>query len=253
VVSGQVPLGDALQILAQFQEEHMCLAADLCEREAWVVTSILDRSEVAWDLLAKPTLRFTVDRPGEPMPYHLEVGRYAHLAALLDATPAEQKLIASQTLCWVRVYLHKGRQEAGATGTLAQSYIPITVDEAVAILGMRPIVAAVESAIRAAGSDLRAEGERLNRRREGLVEMERALGWDANLAPMASADGATRFRAWLALLLLGQTGRPGRLLGAGFAGLLLGLLCLLFNPLLLVIALPTIVVGLLIWEHIAMG
>jgi hypothetical protein len=253
VVTGQVSLGDALHILAHCQEEHMCLDADLSEREAWVVTSILDRSEVAWELLAKPTLRFVVERPGESVPYHLEVGRYAHLAALLDATAAEQELAASQTLCWARVYPHKGRQEAGATGALARSYIPIMVDEAVATLGMRPIVAAIESAVRAAGSDLRAEAERLNRRREGLVDMERALGWDANLLPLAPGDRAAQFRGWLAQFLLGQTGRSGRLLTAGFASLLIGLLCLLFNPMLLVIALPTIVVGLLIWEHIATG
>jgi hypothetical protein len=251
VACGQAPLGDALQILAQGQEELIRLDSDLRERETWVVTAILARSEAAWELLAKPTLRFALDRPGDPLPYHLEVGRYAHLAALLDITAGEQELLASSSPTWARVYPHLGRHEAGQTGALAQSYVPITTAEAVATLGIRTIVSEIENAVRMAGSALRAQAECLNRRKEGLEEMERALGWDDSLLMMAPADGAMRLERWLALMLLGRGGGTGRILSTGLVGILITLLCLLFNPVLLWIALPSTIVGVLICALLA--
>jgi hypothetical protein len=227
VASGQVALGEALQLLSQCREEQMRADADLREREAWAVTSILARAETVWDLLARPTLRFTLDRLGDPVPYHLEVGRYAHLAVLPDLTPGEQTLIASPAPCWARVYPHHVRHQTARTGPLARSYVPITAAEAVATLGMGTILSAIETAIRAAGSDLHAELEHQNRRRQRLLDAERMLGWDED-PPDVPMDRATMTRARLALLLLGHGGRTGYVLGVAFVGFLVILLCLLF-------------------------
>jgi hypothetical protein len=240
-----------LQILAERKEQHLHLDADLREREAWVVELILARSEASWDLLAQPTLRFTLPQPTEDMSCHLELGRYRHLAALHDPTPGEQELILSPTPCWARVYPHRERQADGQSGALAQSYVPITMSEAVVALGMREILSALEHAVRAAGSDLRAQAERLRRRHDELVDIEQALGWDDVRSSAPLAAGATVSGSWVTMLLIGQVGRPGRLLGAGVAGIIMTLLCLLFNPLLLLIALPLTVAVFLIWEHMA--
>jgi hypothetical protein len=246
---GEVTLGAALQMLAHHQEEQRSADADLCEREAWVVSSILARSEAAWDLLAKPTIRFSVSQSGDFPPYHLEVGRYVHLTALTDLSPGEQALVASSAPCWARVYPHRARQESGWTGALARSYVPITTAEAVAKLGMGTIVSAIEGAVRSAGSDLRAQAELQGRRQDRVAEMERALGWDDG--PQDAPEGRMALaRTWLVLLLLGHGGRTGRVLGTMLVGISVILLCLLFGPVLLFIALPPTIAGLLAWQHL---
>ena len=76
------------------------------------------------------------------------------------------------------------------------------------------------------------------------------LGWDDNPSE-TEMDRATRAQTWLTLVLLGYGGRTGRMLCAGLVGLLFTLLSLLFNPLLLFVALPSVVAGLIVWERLA--
>jgi hypothetical protein len=246
-------LSDALQVLAERQEQQLRLDGDLRTREAWVVESILARSEATWDLLARPTLRFALHGCPDSPPCQLELGRYTHLAALLDPTPGEQELMDSTVPCWARVSLHPERQASGQIGALAQRYVPVTTAEAVATLGMGTIISAIEHAVRAAGSDMRAQAERLNRRHEELVIMEHTLGWhDDQPSALPTAEAGVS-SSWVAMLLIGRAGRPGRVLGAGFVGIFVTLLCLLFNPVLLFIALPLIVAGFLLWDRIAVA
>jgi hypothetical protein len=239
-------------LLSQLHEEQVREDADLGEREAWVVSMILAKSVATWDLLAKPTLRFKLDFSGDSGPYHLELGRFTHLAALTDLTEGEHALIASPTPCWARVYPHQARQRASKTGAQACSYVPITVGEAVATLGLGRIICTIEDAIRAAGSELREQAELLSRRQERLVDVERSLGWDEDPQDM-SLDRTTAIRTQLAYLLMGRSGRTGRALFATVVGLLLTMFALLFNPQILFVAIPSTAVGFLIWDRLTMA
>jgi hypothetical protein len=97
-------------------------------------------------------------------------------------------------------------------------------------------VSEIENAVRLAGLELRSQAERLSRRKDELEDMERALGWDDSLLMVAPIDEAMKFRRQLVLLLLSRG---------------ITLLCLLFNPVLLWIALPSTIAGVLIWALLA--
>jgi hypothetical protein len=73
---GEATLHAAFHTLAHHQEEQARTAADLLERETWALTVILAMIGPIWASRANPTLRFALDRPAEPVPYHLELGRF---------------------------------------------------------------------------------------------------------------------------------------------------------------------------------
>lgn len=201
VAAGEAPLYEAFQVLAQYDEEQAGAAADLREREIWSVTMILNASGIIWKHLPSPTLRFEIDDPNEPAPYHIELGHFAHLAALTTPSTDEQSLIAATTPCWARVFPNHERRCAEQTEAFAYSYVPISVAEAIDRLGFEPIPLKIGAVTREVGQALLAEEQAQRARYDRLLAVEQMLGWDPDAAD-ASGDGAisTRWRKMRVLL-----------------------------------------------------
>jgi len=249
VASGTVALDDAFLRLAHHQDEQAHTAADLLERETWALTMILIGSAPLWNHRASPTLRFEPDRPNEPVRYHLELGLFSHLAALLAPSTDEQALITSRTPGWVRVYPHHERLRAGQIGALAHSYVSISVAEAVATLGLGRILAQVEAATRAAGQVLLTQSRAQRERKERLLCVERMLGWD--LDPAAEPlDPTLAARSRLALALLKPASRVRPALGLAFLGCMVVLICFLTGISQAMIGLVAAGSCLLIWRRV---
>ncbi|HVA92420.1 MAG TPA: hypothetical protein VNL71_21570 [Chloroflexota bacterium] len=228
VIFAEVPLTTAFPMLALYQEEQVRRAADLLERETWAVAAILAVSGPIWSQFTSPTLCFPFGGPGESPPYHLEVGYFAHLAALDAPTAAERELIAATAPCWARVYPHQDRQRAGQSGALACSYVPVPLAEAVAALGLERILAQLETATRAAGQVLLNQAEAQDEREARLLRAERALdGESAPVEAPVAVEMPVRTRLVLALLEPGS--RTGLALGAAFVGFALLLLFVLVS------------------------
>lgn len=249
VASGEAALADAFLALASYQDEQARTAADLLERESWALTRILAAGAPVWSQLASPTLRFVPGCPDEPAPYYLELGLFSHLAALRAPSTDEQALIAERTPCWTRVYPHHDRLRAGATGTLACSYVPVAMVEAVATLGLDRILAQVRAATRAAGETALAEARAQKERQERLRRVERALGWEPDPA-LAPVERAPALRTRLVLSLL----RPGSYaqlaLGPAFLGTVVVLTYVLAGIAEAIIWLVAVAVCLLIWQRV---
>jgi hypothetical protein len=142
VGSGQAALPAAFQSLADYQDELARAAADMREREVWALTALLAISGPLWHDPARPLLRFLPDCSDQP---YLALGSYAHLRGLVAPSADEQALIAATTPCWARVAPHRERQLAGGSGALGCSYLPVSIAEAVAILGFERILTQIEA------------------------------------------------------------------------------------------------------------
>ncbi|HWE64035.1 MAG TPA: hypothetical protein VHB98_20155 [Chloroflexota bacterium] len=240
-VRGEVALAEAMLTLASFQEEQERAAVALLERETWALTAILERSTPIWRYLPTTTLRFALDHPNAP---HLELGLFSHLATLVAPRAGEQALMAATTPRWARVYTHHQQQPAGQAEALVRTYVPISVTEAVATLGLGRILTQIEVATRTAGRALEAQAHAQRERQAQLWRAERMLG----CAPEPAAALPDRTRALptrLLLLLLG----PAALLAAGGAlwGFAVVLVSSFFGLPEAVLALLLGAVGLLIW------
>ena len=245
---GSASLYEAFHTFARYQDAHAHAAADLFEREIWAMTVIVNASDTLWVQPASPTLRFAIPGPTGPAPYHLELGRFAHLAALTAPKPEEQVLISAATPGWARVHLDQERLRAGHTGALACAYVPISTGEAVATLGFGRILSQIESRAWATGKTLLAQAEEQCARERRVLQVERALGWVPE--PVATAPHAQPMRTRLMLALL-QEGRALRLtLSMGLLGVVLVLLSIAIGIphalLLLLLAGP----ALLIWNYV---
>lgn len=245
---GEATLTEAFQTLVRYREEQARAAADLLERETWALTAILATSGPIWNHLKCPTLRFPLDSPGKPVSYHLELGHFPHLAALLAPSVDEQALIAATTPCWARVYPHAERQRAGETGALACSYVPIPVAEAVAALGLGRILTQIEAATCAVGQSLAAQARAQGERYERLQRVERLLGWEAE--PTAEqVDRARAVGTGLVLALLGQGAGARIVLVGAFLGPFVILLGLVIGFPLTLLALVLVAIALLVWNR----
>lgn len=202
LAGGALPLDEAFLTLARYGEEQARSAADVQARECWAVTAVLARSVPLWERLARPTLRFATSQGEETAPSWLEVGRFAHLGALVAPTAEERTLIAAPAPCWARVAAHTERVDAGCVGALACSYTPVSIAEAVAVLGCRRILTQIEGAARAAGAALLAATEEQAERQAYLLTVERML----RVVPDPTTDGVTRATPpqQMLLLLLGR-------------------------------------------------
>jgi len=99
---GEVGVYAAFQTLAQAHEEQTRAAADLLEHEILATTLIVGASEAIWGLLPGPTLRFALDDPTGTAGSYVELGRFAHLAALDAPSIEERTLIAAAAPCSAR-------------------------------------------------------------------------------------------------------------------------------------------------------
>jgi hypothetical protein len=248
VAFGAMPLGEAFQTLAYGQEEQARVGAELLEREIWAVTAILAASAPIWRQRAQPTLCFAVQSRLEPVTFHLEVGTFAHLAALDNPSPGEQELIAATGPCWARVYPHHDRQLAGQIGALACSYMRMPVAEAVAILGLETILDHLEAATRATGRAVLDQAAVQARRQAQVLKAEQVLGWGAEL-PAEARTRTTPLLTRLALALVGEVRQERLVLGTAYLGLLAILLCLLGILPELLTALTLAGVCLAIWAY----
>jgi len=168
---------EIFQAIAYQREEQQRVAADLLEREIWAVTRLLTASAPIWDQKPSPTLRFPLERPSEPVVYRLELSVFSHLADLLSPTSGEQELIRSTTPCWARVAPNLERHLAGYSDDLACSYVPISMAEAVKLLGLDRIVDQIEAATRTAYQAVMSEARAQADRRARLQAIERMFGW----------------------------------------------------------------------------
>ena len=244
---GEVSLYEAFQTLVRYREAHAQTAAELFERETWAMTVLVDASESLWTQPASPTLRFAIPGPDGPAPYHLELGRFAHLAALQAPSEEEQELIAAASPRWARVHAHQERLHEGQTGALACRYVPMSTGEAVATLGFARILAQLECRARAVGTALLTQAEEQDARQQRVQQAERMLGW----VPTPAVDSHRAHSPGTRLLLsLVQEG-CGQRLAVGTT--LLGAMTVLFSfvvgvphaLLLLLLALPV----LLLWNY----
>jgi len=170
---------ETFQALTCQREEQTRISADLLEREIWAVNRVLLASEPIWDQNASLTLSFPLNQPNEPVVYRLELSRFSRLKDLPSPTPAEQELIASTEPRWARVAPHLERHLAGYSDELACSYRPISMAEAVKLLGLDRIVDQVEAATRAAQVAVINEARALEDRGARLQAIERMFGWEA--------------------------------------------------------------------------
>lgn len=223
IVHRATPLDTAFQTLARHQEEQDRIAEDLLEREIWALSEILARSGPLWNQPTRPTLRFDIVQLGDPAPFHLELGSFAHLAALVAPTAEEQELTRTPAPCWARVTLNPARQIAGQSGALACSYVPIATAEAIAVVGFPQILGRVEDATRVTGKALLVEAHQQAERQARLLAVERML----HVAPDSGTDPTGRGMALhmrLALMLFGN-GSSTRLVLAGVYVTCVVLLC----------------------------
>ncbi len=219
-------LDQAFHTFAYYQEEQARAEADLLERETWTLTTILNASEPIWAHKANSTLRFAPEQSGRPLPYHLELGRFAHLAALEEPSADEQALIDAAPCCWARVSPHVERQLAGQTGALACSYVRISIAEAVSLLGFGRIMAQIEAATRETGQALLATAQAQDERQQRLLAVERMLGW----APDPATEPMNRFadaRARLVVALVGPGSQGRWIAGAVIFGIVVVLVYLI--------------------------
>jgi hypothetical protein len=240
-----MPLGEAFQTLALQQEVQALGAVELLEREIWVVTAILATSGPIWRQLPQPTISFPLRSSQGPATCHLEVGIFAHLAALDAPSPDELELIAAAGPCWARVYPHNDRRLAGQSGAMACSYVPIPVAEAVALLGLETILTQLETATRAAGRSLLDNAAVQALRWTQVARAEHTLGWGAN-PPVEVPAPTLSLCSRLALVLASQ---ERLVLGTAYLALLAILLCLLGVLPELLAALSLGAAGLVIWAY----
>jgi hypothetical protein len=223
MVRRPVPLDEAFLAFARFQEEQARLAAELLERERWALTLLLARSAPLWRQAGLRTLRFAVGLPAAPAPYHIELGSFAHLAALAEPSAEEQALVAGPVPSWARVAPHPERQQEGQSGALTGAYFPIETAEAVATLGFRRIVAQLEDASQTAAMALLAEARAQAERERCLLAVEHMLHVAPEPAPSPEVHQAA-LPMRLLLPLMDPSGRAWFvLLGACLAGV--ALLC----------------------------
>lgn len=242
-------LGQAFQAIANYREEHDRLEEDLLERETWAVTTILTLSAPIWKQLANPTLEFRLDHLGKPVPYHLELGYFAHLAALAAPRAEEQALIGSTTPCWARVYPHQERRQAGHIGALARSYVPISVTEAVTVLGLERILTQLETATSRTGQSLVGQARAHAARQERLLEVERSLGWTRDPIAGPEERSAAAFTRQLVGSL--QPGSRGRLaIGSAFLGFVVALICTVIGLSQAAIGLAVLIACLMAWQRL---
>jgi hypothetical protein len=226
VAGGLVPLDEAFLTLARYQEEHARAAAALRESETWALTALLARSAPIWQEPARPTLRFEVSQPAGPAPYHLELGGFAHLAALAGPTVEEQALVTAPVPSWARVTARLGRQQAGHASALAYFYTPMDTSEAIELLGCRRILARIEEATRAAGQVQLAEAQSQAERRACLLVVERMLRVAPDLAVEPHGARARGPTGWM-LTLIGA-GTTAKVLVGAYAAVVLLCVVLIF-------------------------
>ncbi len=224
---GEVPLQEAFQTLAYYQEEQTRAAVDLLEQETWAVTVHLAASGPIWSHIGRPTLRFALDCAAQSVPCHLELGTFAHLAALITPSAGERTLISARTPCWARVYPHHERQGAGQIGAVAYSYVPIPTAEAVATLGLGRILSEIEAATRAAGQAILARAQEQAARHERLLRVERMLGWGQE--PIEAAQPCQRHPRIDQVFVLLARGGGHVAAGAAVLGMVMAVLCLLLG------------------------
>lgn len=210
-----IPLDEAFLTLARYQDEQSRMAADLLERETWALTALLERSAPLWQQAAQPTLRFEIGHLGEGETYHLEVGRFAHLAGLIGPTEPEQALSAAPGPLWARVMSHAGRRQAGQTGALACAYTPISMTEAIEILGCRRIVNRIEDATREVGRVLLSQAQVQAERQACLLHLEHMLTVASDAAP-ESRNPLPFMPARRVLTLLGTSTRVWLVLASAY-------------------------------------
>lgn len=244
---GQLGVYEAFQTLKQSHEDQARAAADLLERETWAAAGVIEASGAIWSHLPGPTLRFALETPDDSEECRVELGRFSHLAALDEPSVGEQTLITAATPCFARVLSSQERRAAGRAGALAYSYVPISVAEAVTMLGFAKIVAEIEAATRRAGQVLLIEAEAQSGRQEQLLRIERMLGWEPDPAA-ATVAGAPPFRTRLAMMLVGQGDRRWLVPGTAGLGLVGVLSCVLLAIPFLVTVLIVIATVLLIWR-----
>lgn len=244
---GETSIVDAFHTFDRCVEEHARTGADLLEREIWATNVLLQASSGMWERLPSPTLRFNVTRGAALAAFHLELGRFAHLAALATPSEEERALIAAREPCWARVSPHQDRQCAGQKGPLTCAYVPISTAEAVATVGFAKILAQIEAAARIAGQVLLAEAQAQRDRRQRLLQVERMLGWDPEPDATPALPSAPRGSRVL-LALLGRDGHPWLSLSLAILGLIVAMLCFFIAIPHVLLALLVVAPGLLIWK-----
>jgi hypothetical protein len=228
--------------LALYQEEQARTAAALLERETWVLTAILERSAPIWQYLPTPTLRFVPDQPGAA---HLELGHFSHLATRVAPRAGEPALMAATTPRWARVSTDHKQHLPEQAEALVHTYVPISVAEAVATLGLGGILTQIELATRTAGQALLAQAQAQRERQVQIRRGERMLGYEPEPADAMPA-GTRSLPTLLLLLLVGPAGLLA--LGGALWALTAVLVCFLFGIPGALLTLLLGSVGLLVWR-----
>ena len=230
-----------------YWQEQKHAAAELFEREIWAANAIIEASARIWDQLPHPTVVFA--RSGGPLGQdQLELGRFTHLRELVLPTEQEQSLMESEVLCWARVAPSPERESGGSTGPLARSYVPISTEVAVGLIGLDTIATQVETAVSEAGRLLLAGTRAQDERRVRLEHIERKLGW--NQAAVDRVEEPVSWRTRLLVSLVGQEDRNWLAACAGIQGLFVICLCFMLEVPLLLLALIPVLVSLLIWKAV---
>jgi hypothetical protein len=233
VARGESALTEALLTLAHHQAEQAYSAAELLERETWALTAILERIAPLWRHLPQPTLRFASDRPDAP---HLELGLFSHLATLVAPSAGEQALMSAATPLWARVYTRRTRLPAGQFEAIVRTYVPISVAEAVAALGLGRILNQINIMTRNAGRTLLDREQAQRERQVRLLGVERMLGWEPDPVE-AQLFSWTAARRYLLMLLLGEGNTAVWVPGAALVALTVIVVTLFFGIPIAVLAL----------------
>jgi hypothetical protein len=217
---GEIALNESFLVIGWCAEEQRLAAANLLEREVWVMRALLEASDAIWGRLPSPTLRFALDGHDLDAP-HLQLGRFAHLAALAAPSAAEQQLIEATKPCWARATPDRERQRAGFAGPLALAYEPVSDEEAVRTLSYQRIMSQLEETTRTAAKLTLAEALSQQERLARLRYTEEILGWRPE--PATAGDAALPLGTRLLLATVGHGSyRPAASLAClGLLGLVL--------------------------------
>ena len=120
--------------IGQAMDEMAAEEAGLAIRELAAVAQLAADAAQCLPTLPEPLRTMEVEawRNGPP---RVAFGLFGILAGLETPTPGERDLAADPGARWAKVYEHRDRTAAGATGTLSRAYVPTDAAGALALLG----------------------------------------------------------------------------------------------------------------------
>lgn len=165
---------DATPLLANVNQLLCATDRQLGAIEADHLVHILSESATIWHLAGNPITINPTSRQltasGDSDPWTLQIGTFAHLAALPDPTPAERDLTTATIPCCALVYPHHNRSSRPSPNPLTHAYVPITPAQAVSRVSYASIHTALTTQLTLAAQTLSETIQTLHARRAHFTD-----------------------------------------------------------------------------------